>query len=178
MNGRRVDFSFSLFSALAGLFALFSAPAAFAGSASDYCRLFTKDDIEKTLNTSITEVKPWPLKVVLGPEGLHDQACVFFAGSRTLRITITETPSTSDAESTYKNTVSGQSIMNSAKPMPLADIHDEAIIAASTVVMRRQNLVVNFSVADFGSDDESRASLGKALAQKVSEKLFVAGSSS
>jgi hypothetical protein len=178
MIERRVLLGFVSFSALAGLFLSFSAPAAFAGSLSDYCRLFTKDDIEKTLNTSVTEVKPWPLKVVLGPEGLHDQACVFFAGSRTLRITITETPSMSEAEHTYKSTVSGQAIMNSANPTTLTDVHDEAIIAASTVVMRRQNLVVNFSVGDFASDDENRISLGKALAQKVSEKLFVAGSSS
>jgi len=180
MTERRVLLSLLPLGVLAGLLALFSAPAAFAGSVSvsDYCRLFTKDDIEKTLNTSVTEVKPWPLKVVLGPEGLHDQACVFFAGSRTLRITITETPSMAEAEHTYNNSVSGHAIMNSAKPLPLADVHDEAIIAASTVVMRRQNLVVNFSVADFGSDDESRMSLARALAQKVSEKLFGAGSSS
>src|SRR5580658_828274 len=178
MTERRVHPSVPALSALAGLLVLFSSPAAFAAPVSDYCRLFTKDDIEKTLNTSVTEVKPWPLKVVLGPEGLHDQACVFFAGSRTLRITITETPSLSEAEHTYQNTVSGHAIMNSAKPMPLADVHDEAMIAASTVVMRRQNLVVNFSVADFANDDESRMSLGRALAQKVAEKLFVAGSSS
>ena len=178
MTEHRLLLSFLPMGALVGLLALFSAPAAFAGSVSDYCRLFTKDDIEKTLNTSVTEVKPWPLKVVLGPEGLHDQACVFFAGSRTLRITITETPSMAEAEHTYKNSVSGHAIMNSAKPMPLADVHDEAIIAASTVVMRRQNLVVNFSVADFASDDENRMSVAKALAQKVSEKLVTAGSSS
>jgi hypothetical protein len=154
MTERRVLLSVPALSTLAGLLVLF----------------FTKDDIEKTLNTSVTEVKPWPLKVVLGPEGLHDQACVFFAGSRTLRITVTETPSMSEAEQTYKNTVSGHAIMNSAKPMPLADVHDEAMIAASTVVMRRQNLVVNFSVADFANDDESRMSLGRALAQKVADR--------
>ena len=157
-------------------YVLSSPPVAFGGSVSDYCRLFTKDEIEKTLNISVTEVRPWPLKVVLGPEGRHDQACVFFAGSRTLRITVTETPSTAEAEHTYKNTVAGQSIMNSAKPLPLADVHDEAIITASTVVMRRQNLVVNFSMADFGSDDEGRMRMARALAQKVSEKL-IAGSS-
>lgn len=177
MIRRRLLLALLPLGAIAGL-VLSSAPPAFAGSVSDYCRLFTKDEIEKTLNISITEVKPWPLKVVLGPEGLHDQACTFFAGSRTLRITITETPSTTEAEHTYKNTVSGQSLMNSAKPLPLTDVHDEAIIAASTVVMRRQNLVVNFSVADFGGDNESRMSMARALAQKVSEKLFVAGSSS
>jgi hypothetical protein len=177
MAERRLLSFFSL-GVLAGVLALSSASAALAASVSDYCRLFTKDDIEKTLNITVTETKPWPLKVVLGPEGLHDQACVFFAGSRTLRITITETPSTSEAEHTYNNTVSGQSIMNSAEPLPLKDVHDEAIIAASTVVMRRQNLVVNFSLADFGSDDKSRMALARALAQKVSEKLFVASSSS
>src|SRR5215472_10199760 len=132
MTERRLLPGFLPLSALAGLLVVASTPAAFAGSVSDYCHLFAKDEIEKTLNTNVTEVKPWPLKVVLGPEGLHDQACVFFAGSRTLRITVTETPSTSQAEHTYQNTVSGHAIMNSAKPMPLADVHDEAIIAANT----------------------------------------------
>jgi len=177
MTRRRLLLNSLPLGALAGLLVLFSAPAAFAGSMSDYCRLFTKDDIDEALNTRVTEIKPWPLKVVLGPEGLHDQACVFFAGSRALRITITETPSMAEAERTYKSSVSGQSIMNSAEPMPLPDIRDEAIIAASTVVMRRQNLVVNFSVADFASDDETRVSLARALAAKVAEKIS-AGSSS
>jgi hypothetical protein len=163
---------------LAGMLLLLSAPASFAGSVSDYCRLFTKDDIEKTLNTHVTEIKPWPLKIVLGPEGLHDQACVFFAGSRVLRITVTESPSTAEAERTYERSVSGQSIMNAAAPLALPDIHDEAIMAASTVVMRRQNLVVNFSVADFADDEASGFSLGRALAAKVAEKISTSGSSS
>ena len=170
MTGRRL-----FLSALAALLVLFSAPAAFAGS--DYCRLFNKDDIEKGLNARITEIKPWPLKVVLGPEGLHDQACVFFAGSRVLRITVTETPSMAEAKHTYARSVSGHSIMNSAEPVPLRGIGDEAIIAASTVVMRRQNLVVNFSVADFANDDEAGISLARALAATIAEKISVAGSS-
>lgn len=177
MTRRRLLLSSLSFGALAGLFVLFSAPAAFAGSVSDYCRLFTKDDIEKALNTRVTEIKPWPLKVVLGPEGLHDQACVFFAGSRVLRITVTESPSAAEAEHTYSRSVSGQSIMNSAEPAPLPDFRDEAIIAASIVVMRRQNLVVNFSVADFASDEETGVSLARALAVKVAEKISGAGSS-
>jgi hypothetical protein len=178
MTERRPLLRFFPLGALAGLLVMSSAPAALAGSVSDYCRLFTKEDIEKTLNITVTEVKPWPMQVLLGPQGLHDQSCVFFAGSRMLRITVTETRSTSEAEHTYNDNVSGQSIINSATPLPLKDVHDEAIIAASSVVMRRQNLVVNFSLADFGSDDESRIVLAQALAQKVSEKLLIAGSSS
>jgi hypothetical protein len=178
MTEPRLLLRFFPLTALVAVLIFSSAPAALAGAVSDYCRLFTKEDIETTLNIRITEVKPWPLKVVLGPENLHDQACVFFAGSRTLRITVTETPSISDAEHTFTNTVSGQSIMNSAKPLPLTDVHDEAIMTASTVVMRRQNLVINFSMADFGSDDDTRMTLARALAQKVSEKLLVATSSS
>jgi hypothetical protein len=175
MTRRRLLLSSLPLGAFAGVLILVSAQAAFAGS--DYCHLFTKDDIEKTLNTHVTEIKPWPLKVVLGPEGLHDQACVFFAGSRVLRITITETPSMAEARHTYTRSVSGHSIMNSAEPMPLSDIRDEAVIAASTVVMRRQYLVVNFSVADFVSDDETGLAVARALAAKVAEKISVGGSS-
>ncbi len=177
MTSRRPFISSLPLGAVAGLLVLFSAPA-FAGSVSDYCRLFTKDDIEKTLNIHVTEIKPWPLKVVLGPEGLHDQACVFFAGSRVLRITVTEAPSVLEAKHTFQNSVSGHAILNSAEPAPLADIHDEAVIAANTVVMRRQNLVVNFSVADFASDDQTRVSLAHALAQQVADKISVTASSS
>ena len=174
MTRSRLLVNFLPLGAVAGLLLLVSAPA-FAGS--DYCHLFTKDDIEKALNTHVTEIKPWPLKVVLGPEGLHDQACVFFAGSRVLRITITETPSMAEAQHTFARSVSGQSIMNSAEPMALPDIRDEAILAASTVVMRRQTLVANFSVADFAGDDETLVSLARAMALTVAEKISIGGSS-
>lgn len=156
---------------LAGLFVLFSLPAASARSASDYCRLFTKEDLEKTLNTHITEVDPGPMKVVLGAEGLHDQACVFIAGSRFLRITITETRSTDEAQRLYKKAVSGQSAVNAADAKPLAGIHDEAVLVGTTVEMRRQNLVVDFSVRDFVADDESGLALARTLAAKVAERI-------
>jgi hypothetical protein len=103
---------------LAGLFVLFSLPAASARSVSDYCRLFAKEDLERALNTHITEVDPGPMKVVLGADGLHDQACVFIAGSRLLRITITETRSTEEAQHLYKKAVSGQSAVNAADAKP------------------------------------------------------------
>ena len=107
------------------------------------------------------------MKVVLGAEGLHDQACVFIAGSRLLRITITETRSTEDAQRLYKKAVSGQSAVNAADAKPLAGIHDEAVLAGNTVEMRRQNLVVDFSLRDFVADDESGLALARALAAKV-----------
>jgi hypothetical protein len=156
---------------LAGLFVLILLPAASARSVSDYCRLFTKEDLEKTLNTHITEIDPGPMKVVLGAEGLHDQACVFIAGSRLLRITITETRSTEEAQRLYKKAVSGQSAVNAADAKPLAGIHDEAVLAGNTVEMRRQNLVVDFSLRDFVADDESGLALARTLAAKVAERI-------
>jgi hypothetical protein len=171
MPRRRLLLSPLPFGPLVCLFVLFPAPAAFARSVSDYCRLFTKEDIEKTLDTRVTEVAPGPMKVVLGAEGLHDQACVFVAGSRVFRITITETRSPKEAQQIYEKSVSGQSIVNAAEPKPLAGIRDEAVIAGNTVVMRRQNLVVDFSVRDFATDSESGLALARALAAKITERI-------
>ena len=178
MTRRRPLFSPLPLAALACLCGLSLVPAAFARSVSDYCRLFAKEDIEKTLNARITEVSPGPMKVVIGADGQHDQACVFFAGSRVLRITIVETRSAADAQSLYKKSVTGRSIANSTDPKPLAGIRDEAVISGTTVMMRRRNLVVDFSLRDFATDDETALALARALAAKVAAAVFGPGSSS
>jgi hypothetical protein len=147
------------------------APPALARAVSDYCRLFKKDDIEKVLDTHVSEVAPGPMKVTLGAEGRHDQACVFIAGSRVFRITIAQLASTDEARQLYKQSVSGQSIVNSADPKPLAGIRNEAVLVGSTVVMRRQNLVLDFSVRDFAADPGAGLSLARTVAAMVAERI-------
>jgi hypothetical protein len=160
----------------AGLLLLASSPPVFARPVSDYCHFFKKDEIEKTLNAHVTEVAPGPLKVMLGAEGLHDQACVFFVGSRVFRITITQTRSADEARRIYKQSVSGQSMVNSTEPKPLAGVRDEAVMIGGTVVLRRRNLVVDFSVRDFVADPETGLSLARTLATMVAARIS-AGSS-
>jgi hypothetical protein len=69
---------------------VFAASTAAAQPAADYCTLLTKADVEAVLKSRITKVEPAPLKEVPSTT-MHDQTCLYAAGSRILRMTVTET---------------------------------------------------------------------------------------
>jgi hypothetical protein len=146
-----------------------SAPSALAQPATDYCALLSKEDVETALEMPVTKVTAAPLAEVPSTT-MHDQSCVFAAGSRRLRMTVTETLSPAQAQSMLSIDVMGHA--GASKPVALPGIGDETVMASPrTVIMRKGKLVVDISVADFGDSDADRVALAKVLAAKAAERV-------
>ena len=145
-----------------------SASAATAQPASDYCTLLTKEDVEAVLKMPVT-VTATPLAEVPSTT-LHDQTCVFAAGSRALRMTVTETLSPAQGQNMLGIDVMGHA--GGGKPVALPGIGDETVMASPrTLMMRKGKLVLDISVADFGDSDAERVALAKSLAAKAADKI-------
>jgi hypothetical protein len=145
------------------------APSALAQPATDYCALLSKEDVEAALKTPVAKVTAAPLGQVPSTT-MHDQTCVFAAGSRALRMTVTETLSPAQAQSMLGIDVMAHA--GGAQPMALPGIGDETVMASPrTVVMRKGKLVLDMSVADFGDSDAERVALAKALAATAAERI-------
>jgi hypothetical protein len=146
-----------------------SAPSAQAQPATDYCALLTKGDVEAVLKMPVTKMTAAPLAEVPSTT-MHDQTCVFAAGSRALRMTVTETLSPAQAQSMLGIDVMGHA--GGGKPVALPGIGDETVMASPrTVIMRKGKLVLDISVADFGDSDAERVALAKALSSKAADKI-------
>jgi hypothetical protein len=146
-----------------------SASPALAQPATDYCALLSRDDVEAALKMPVTKVTAAPLAEVPSTT-MHDQSCVFQAGSRALRMTVTEALSPAQAQSMLSIDVMGHA--GGGKPVALPGIGDETVMASPrTVVMRKGKLVLDISVADFGDSDAGRVALAKVLAAKAAERI-------
>jgi hypothetical protein len=146
-----------------------SASSAPAQPAADYCTLLTKEDVEAALKMPVTKVTAAPLAEVPSTT-MHDQTCVFAAGSRALRMTVTDTLSPAQAQSMLGIDVMGHA--GGGKPVALPGIGDETVMASPrTAVMRKGKLVLDISVADFGDNEAERAALAKALAAKAADRI-------
>lgn len=145
-----------------------SVSSALAQPATDDCALLSKEDVEAALKTPVTKVTAAPLAQVPSTT-MHDQSCVFQAGSRALRMTVTETLSPAQAQSMLSIDVMGHA--GGGKPVALPGIGDETVMASPrTVIMRKGKLVLDISVADFGDSDADRVALAKTLATKAAER--------
>jgi hypothetical protein len=145
------------------------ASCASAQPATDYCMLLSKEDVEAALKTPVTKVTAAPLAEVPSTT-MHDQTCVFAAGSRALRMTVTDTLSPAQAQSMLGIDVMGHA--GGGKPVALPGIGDETVMASPrTVIMRKGKLVLDISVADFGDSDADRVALAKALAAKAADRI-------
>lgn len=141
-----------------------------AQPAAGYCTLLTKEDVEAALEVRLTNVRPSPLREIPSTQ-MRDQTCIFAAGSRVLRMTVTETLSPSQAQAMFDVDVMGHSMASGAKPAALAGIGDQAVIVASAVVLRKGKLVLDFLLADFANSDSERLGMAEALAAKAADKI-------
>ena len=146
-----------------------AASSAQAQPATDYCALLSKEDVEAALDMPVTKVTAAPLAAVPSTT-MHDQSCVFAAGSRALRMTVTETLSPAQAQSMLGIDVMGHA--GGSKPVALPGIGDETVMASPrTVIMRKGKLVLDISVADFGASDADRVALAKTLTAKAAARI-------
>ena len=149
----------------------FAASSAAAQPAADYCTLLTKADVEAVLKTRTTKVEPAPLKEIPSTT-MHDQTCLYAAGSRVLRMTVTETLSPAQAQGMFNIDLMGYATVNGGKPTALPGIDDQAVMASPrVVVLRKGKLVIDISVADFADSDAERAALAAALVAKAADKI-------
>jgi hypothetical protein len=156
--------------AVAPILALLAVSASAASAQpADYCALLTKEDVETALKTKVTKVTSAPLKEIPSTT-MRDQSCVYEAGSRALRMIVTETLSPAQAE-----TMLGIDVMGHAggdKLVALPGIGDETVMASPrTVIMRKGRLVLDISVTDFGDSDADRVALAKTLAAKAADRI-------
>ena len=146
-----------------------AASSALAQPATDYCALLSKEDVEAALKMPVTKVTAAPFAEVPSTT-TRDQTCVFSAGSRALRMTVTATLSPAQAQSMLSIDVMGHA--GAGKPVALPGIGDETVMASPrTVIMRKGKLVLDISVADFGDSDAERVALARALAAEAADKI-------